>query len=541
MEVTTQRLDHLGIIAGVIKDIGLVELIDARIPKHAKQEISTGEAVAGMIINGLGFSDRPMTLTPQFFQTKAMEALFRKGVAPYMFNRFKLGRALDACHDYGCDTLFSEVSLQACKRNNIDCRFNSEDTTTFTLTGEYDVDCDEHTIEIKHGFSKDHRPDLKQAMLELMVSQDGGIPIVSRSWSGNSSDSKIFRERSKALIDTFKNSPTPRYLVADSKLYSKETIEEALQYIPFITRVPSSIKLEKETIQKSLESPLEKWEILDERNRCVSSEVEYAGLKQRWITVGSKDMEYRSIKATDKVKNREKERLTKELKNYSKKRFSCKEDAERGIHVLRKAAKLHTVKIAQIIDHKIYEKKGRPGPDTKFSMVYQVNGILTENQAAIVEREQQGSCYVIGTTVPMEELSDQQVVEAYKGQNSSVERGFRFLKDPLFFTSSLFIKKPERIMGLLMVMTLALLVYSIAQRNLRLYLQRTKETLPNQIKKEVSTPTLRWIFQLLEGIEFVRVQINDAIKVVISGLTPLRMRILSCFPPSVQKIYGLPT
>ncbi len=541
MEVTTQRLDHLGIIAGVIKDIGLIELIDARIPKHAKQEISTGEAVAGMIINGLGFSDRPMTLTPQFFQTKAMEALFRTGVTPDMFNRFKLGRALDACHDYGCDTLFSEVSLQACKRNNIDCRFNSEDTTTFTLTGEYDVDCDEHTIEIKHGFSKDHRPDLKQAMLELMVSQDGGIPIVSRSWSGNSSDSKIFRERSKALIDTFKNSPTPRYLVADSKLYSKETIEEALQYIPFITRVPSSIKLEKETIQKSLKSPLEKWEILDERNRCVSSEVEYAGLKQRWITVGSKDMEYRSVKATDKVKNREKERLTKELKSYSKKRFSCKEDAERGIHVLQKAAKLHTVKIAQVIDHKIYEKKGRPGPDTKFSMVYQVNGILTENQAAIVEREQQGSCYVIGTTVPTEELSDQQVVEAYKGQNSSVERGFRFLKDPLFFTSSLFIKKPERIMGLLMVMTLALLVYSIAQRNLRLYLQRTKETLPNQIKKEISTPTLRWIFQLLEGVECVRVQINDAIKVVISGLTPLRMRILSCFPPSVQKIYGLPT
>ena len=539
MEVTTQRLDHLGIIAGVIKDIGLVELIDKRIPKHAKQEISTGEAVAGMIINGLGFSDRPMTLTPQFFQNKAMEVLFRTGVTPDMLNRFKLGRALDACHTYGCDTLFSELSLHACQINNIDCRFNSEDTTSFTVTGDYDVDSDEHTIEINHGYSKDHRPDLKQAMLELMVSQDGGVPIVSRSWSGNSSDSKIFRERSKALIDTFKNSPTPRYLVADSKLYSKETIEEALQYIPFITRVPSSVKLERETIRKALEAPLEKWEILDERNRCVSSEVEYAGLKQRWITVGSKDMENRSIKATDKVKTREKERLTKELNKYSKKRFSCKEDAEKGIHVLQKEVKLHSVEIDQIIDHKVYEKKGRPGPDTKFSTVYQVNGTLVENQAAVEERVKQGSCYVIGTTVSKEELGDQQVVEAYKGQNSSVERGFRFLKDPLFFTSSLFVKKPERIMGLLMVMTLALLVYSIAQRNLRLYLQKKEETLPNQIKKEISTPTLRWIFQLMEGIDFVQVRINDAIKVTISGLTTLRIRIISCFPPSVQKIYGV--
>ncbi len=290
-----------------------------------------------------------------------------------------------------------------------------------------------------------------------------------------------------------------------------------------------------------MEAPLEKWEILDERNRCVSSEAEYAGLKQRWITVGSKDMENRSIKATDKAKKCEKERLTKELCRYSKKRFSCKEDAEQGLQVLHKEAKLHSVEIDQIIDHKVYEKKGRPGPNTKFNTVYQVNGTLVENQAAIEERVKQGSCYVIGTTVPKEELSDQQVVEAYKGQNSSVERGFRFLKDPLFFTSSLFIKKPERIMGLLMVMTLALLVYSIAQRNLRLYLQKMEETLPNQIKKEISTPTLRWIFQLMEGIELVRVRINDVIEVTITGLTTLRMRILSCFPPSVQKIYGVDT
>jgi transposase len=532
MEVTTQSLDHLGIIAGVIKDIGLVELIDKRIPKHVKQEITTGEAVAGMIINGLGFSDRPMTLTPQFFQNKAMEALFRTGVTPDMFNRFKLGRALDTCHAYGCDTLFSELSLHACQVNNIDCRFNSEDTTSFTVTGDYDVDFDEHTIEINHGYSKDHRPDLKQAMLELMVSQDGGIPIVSRSWSGNSSDSKIFRERSKALIDTFKNSPTPRYLVADSKLYSKESIEEALQYIPFITRVPSSVKLERETIRQSLEAPLEKWEILDERNRCVSSEVEYAGLKQRWITVGSKDMENRSIKATDKVKTREKERLIKEINKYSKKRFSCKEDAEQGIQVLKKEAKLHSVAIDQIIEHKVYEKKGRPGADTKFSTVYQVNISLVENQIALEERVKQGSCYVLGTTVSKEELSDQQVVEAYKNQNNTVERGFRFLKDPLFFTSSLFVKKPERIMGLLMVMTLA-------QRNLRLHLQTKEETLPNQIKKEISTPTLRWIFQLMEGIDFVQVRIKNAIKVTISGLTTLRRRIISCFSPTIQKIYGI--
>lgn len=520
MEVTTERLDHLGIIAGVIEDIGLVKLIDQRIPKHAKEEISTGEAVAGMIINGLGFSDRPMTLTPQFFQSKAMEVLFRKGVTPDMFNRFKLGRALDACHDYGCDTLFSEISLQACKRNSIDCRFNSEDTTSFTLTGDYCADSDEHTIEITHGYSKDHRPELKQAVLELMVSQDGGVPIVSRSWSGNASDTKIFRERSKALVQTFKKSSTPRYLIADSKLYCKETIEEALQYLPFITRVPGSIKLEKTTIEKALEIPLDQWETLDDRNMCISEKVEYAGLRQRWIVVGSKDMENRSIKATEKAKKREHENLTKELHKLSKSRFSCKLDAKKAYQCLCKKAKFHFIETEQIIEHKVYERKGRPGPTAEFTVVYQIKGALVENQTAIDARVKQGRCYIISTTVPENELSNQQVVEAYKGQNNSVEKGFRFLKDPLFFTSSLFVKKPERIMGLLMVMTLALLVYSIAQRNLRIYLEESGETLPNQIKKEISNPSLRWVFQLMEGISLVRVQIDGVITATVSGLTP---------------------
>lgn len=270
-------------------------------------------------------------------------------------------------------------------------------------------------------------------------------------------------------------------------------------------------------------------------------QAEYGGLKQRWIVVGSKDMENRSIKSTDKMIERESNSLEKELKKCSKKRFSCKIDAEKSLEPLQKKAKLHSISIGQIIEHKVYEKKGRPKADTKFTIAYQVKGELAKDSITIEERVKQGSCYVIASTISKEELNDREIVEAYKGQNSSVERGFRFLKDPLFFTSSLFVKKPERIMGLLMVMTLALLVYSIAQRNLRLYLKEMGETLPNQIKKETPTPTLRWIFQLMEGVEIVKVRINDVIQVMISGMTAIRIRILSCFPPSVRKIYGVLT
>ena len=205
-----ERLDHFGLIVSVIKTLRLIEMIDARLVPDAQEEITPGEAMAGMILNGLGFTNRPLSLTPQFFANKPLDLLFREGVHAEMFNRFKLGRTLDEAYDYGCDLLFSELALGVCDQEGIDRRFNHLDTTSFSLSGAYVPDSDEQAITITHGYSKDHRPDLKQAVLELMVSQDGGVPFVSKSWDGNASDTKIFQERAEALIATVKNAPTPR-------------------------------------------------------------------------------------------------------------------------------------------------------------------------------------------------------------------------------------------------------------------------------------------------------------------------------------------
>src|SRR4029450_10856332 len=198
--VTVERLDHLGLIAEVIKDIGLIKMIDTRLVPDSQEEITPGEAVAGMVLNGLGFANRPMSLTPQFFANKPLDLLFREGVRAEMFNRFKLGRTLDEVHAYGCDLLFSELALAVCVQEGIAQRFHHLDTTSFSLSGDYVPESEAQAITITHGYSKDHRPDLKQAVLELMVSQDGGVPLVSKSWDGNTSDTQIFQERAAALI-----------------------------------------------------------------------------------------------------------------------------------------------------------------------------------------------------------------------------------------------------------------------------------------------------------------------------------------------------
>jgi transposase len=100
------------------------------------------------------------------------------------------------------------------------------------------------------------------------------------------------------------------------------------------------------------------------------------------------------------------------------------------------------------------------------------------------------------------QLSNDQLLSKYKAQQST-ERGFRFLKDPLFFTSSVFLKSPKRIAALAMVMGLSLLVYSLGQRALRLALATAQKTLPNQLGKPTTSPTLRWIFQCFMSVHLI--------------------------------------
>ncbi len=192
-------------------------MINARLRLDDQEDITTGEAIAGMILNGLGFSDRPMSLTPQFFANKPVGVLFRNGVSAEPFNRFKLGRSLDKAFADGCDMLFSEVALAVCQREGIERKFTGLDTTSFSLTGAYVPETDTQAIAITYGYAKDHRPDLKQAVLEWMVAPDGGVPLMSQSGDGQASDTVVFKERCEALIAQFEASETPRYLIADAK------------------------------------------------------------------------------------------------------------------------------------------------------------------------------------------------------------------------------------------------------------------------------------------------------------------------------------
>lgn len=159
-----------------------------------------------------------------------------------------------------------------------------------------------------------------------------------------------------------------------------------------------------------------------------------------------------------------------------------------------------------------------------------------EQVESVIEAEKRcAGRFVLATNVLDEAvLTHDAMISEYKAQQSC-ERGFGFLKDPLFFTDSVFLKSSERIEALAMVMGLCLLVYTLAQRQLRACLSASKSGIKNQLGKLTARPTLRWIFQCFQAVHLL---IINGLK-QITNLTDERLWILKFFPGSCRRYYLL--
>jgi transposase len=246
-----------------------------------------------------------------------------------------------------------------------------------------------------------------------------------------------------------------------------------------------------------------------------------------------------SIITLNKASQREDEAIHKQLLHLQAQRFATPEAAQEALTALAKGWMYHLVDSYSLSDHKRYARQGRPTPSTPVKAIeWQIQAHVRPHEAAIGHQKQYNACLVIGTNICASELGDTEVIAAYQRQ-SRVAGGFRFLKDPLFVVSSLFVKKPCRIQGLLMVMTLALLVYSVAQRRVRQPLAHHDQKVPNHINQPTTSPTLRWVFQLLEGIHRVRVTVQGQVHDLIEGLNDVQINVLRLFGEEVCRLYQI--
>ena len=122
----------------------------------------------------------------------------------------------------------------------------------------------------------------------------------------------------------------------------------------------------------------------------------------------------------------------------------------------------------------------------------------------------------------------------YKSQQA-VERGFRFLKSPDFLTSSLFLKKPERIEALLMVMTCSLMIYAALEHLIRTRLREKEMFFPDMKKKPTQNPTAKWVFSCFAGVHELSVGTN--IKVILN-LNERQKIILNCLGDRYWGVYS---
>ena len=353
-----------------------------------------------------------MSLTPQFFENKPLDKLIREGVKSEHLNRFKLGRSLDKVSKYGCDKLFSEIGMEVCFSQNVDMSFRSLDTTNFSLDGKYLPDSDEQEIEITYGHSKARRPDLKQVVLELMVSQDGEIPFISKSWSGNTSDNEIFTSRAKELLKSA--SATESFTIADSKLYSKDNSEN-LKHLNFITRIPGTLKEENKVIETALKSNA--WLELDKENHYQCINVEHYDMFQRWLVVWSQAANNRSRNTINNLQEKEFEEVNKKLFHLQAERFISEKEANTGLDKIIKKLKYNKLKSMGIKEHNKYSTKGKPkkGAEVK-EILYQLTAEIESGMEKINVLNDHKSYFVIGTNITSEQLSDIEVIKSYKNQ-----------------------------------------------------------------------------------------------------------------------------
>jgi transposase len=534
VEYSSKDLDHLGIVSAMCDEIDLVNTIDRLIPPDPKAVLATGESIKLMVINGLGFTSRPLYLEAQFYEGKPIERLLGRQCESVEISDDRLGKALDRCYDLGCDTLFASIALKAAIKYNVDRTFRHLDTTSMEVDGEYILD-DQKIPLVTFGHSKDHRPDLKQFMMSLICSRDGDVPLLAQTIAGNTSDKTHFREtllKLKSQIDQEKGN---HYFIADSALYTSETVKETSSFVKWITRVPDRITEASQLIHKYTKKDLK--EIADGYFGIEVGSM-YGGIPQRWLLIYSEQAFTREKKTLEKRIKKELEVQKKEIKVLASKEFDCECDARKALSDLAKKLKYHQIGKIQILQKNEKSGRGRPKKDEPTTIKYKITSELVTDESKIGHALERKGKFIIATNELDEKaLSVEDLLKNYKGQQS-VERGFRFLKDPLFMTSSVFLKKDTRIVALGMVMCLCLLVYTLAQRYLRQKLEELSTSVPNQLGKPTKKPTMRWIFQIFEGVHVLIHRTLEGTKEIILNINPTRRHILQILGPPFEKIYA---
>ncbi len=470
-----------------------------------------------------------------------------------------MGRTLDWIYEHDPTTLFAGLAQQARHRFGFKAEHLHIDTTSFSVHGEYlpgektskengeegktgkeSSEDEAIPIAITYGYSRDHRADLKQWMMGLATTHDGDIPIFMRSLDGNSSDkeslSASVTDVMKQLRETLAKEEKEPFAVFDSGGYSQANMTRYNEAkIKWISRVPETSKEAKAAVQEETGD----WhQLSDGSGQYKACIMDLPQGKERWVIVQTPAGEQAARLQMEKKVEKAKAQWEKKLWHLSKQELACRDDAEAAWRQAIKGKPSFLTVSCLFQEEGRYQQKGRPKNDASPDYtVWHVLGTLTIDQSEVEAQIKKQARFIVATNVLEEqELPHEQVYMTYKEQGG-VERGFRFLKDPLFLASSIFVKKPERVMALSFIMVLCLLVYRLAEHLLRSQLVATQQTVPNQVNKPTNRPTMRWVFQCFEGIDLLHIRMGSRFQTQVLGLQALHQQVLRLLGPTYSQFY----
>ena len=428
------------------------------------------------------------------------------------------------------------------------------DSTTVSFYGAY-ADAEEEsrrgshaTHAITFGHSKAHRPDLKQLLYTLTITEDGGVPVYFTSHSGNVTDDTTHRVTWDLLCQLVGRKDF--LYVADCKLASADNLAHiASQQGRFVTVMPRTYKEDKKFRGQLRKSPpaidwLPLYDVHDEEGQVINR---FFVCADEWVTSGGyRLLWYRSTSKIDMDRASRAKRVQRAMLALSelrdrlqgpRTRFRDRPKVQQAVDTILEqcdVAGLLRVNIEQRQEATYRQAKpGRPSKDTEYRKETRPRYHLTWelDSAALAEAELDDGIFPLLTND--KQLSAEEVLRAYKRQPLIEKRFSQFKTD--FAVAPVHLKDVGRIQGLLAAYFFVLLVQTLLERELRRAMAREQlESIPLYPEgRPCARPTTHRVIEVFEPIQRHVLTLNDgaqddegSLQIMVTDLTPLQRQII---------------
>jgi len=551
----TYDVGALPIINRILKRMRLSEILGECLPRDdSRTRLSTHRGLLVLVRNIL-IAREPVYGVGQWATRYAPDQLDLRDEEVALLNDDRIGRCLDRLFDALDAGLIMKIVRHVIEEFQINLDELHNDSTSVSVYGAYSGAEEEgrvrgrRTLAITFGYSKDHRPDLKQLVYILTVTNDGGVPVYFTSASGNTTDDTTHRETWDLLHDLVGR--VDFLYVADCKLASSDNMNYiARQQGRFITVLPRTHKEDGQFRQRLLKTPDSiRWtELYTVTQEIVTKGKVFQKTVDR-LSVGAEEiisrdgyrvLWYHSTRKVDldsRRRTRQLQRAIQELTELRdrlrgpKSRFRERGKVDAAVQEILGKHELDSLLRVDVIEEEkpTYRQasKGRPGKNTKY--VKQVKKRFdvswTVDLVRLAEAESLDGIFPLITNV--REMSAEEILRAYKRQ-PIIEKRFSQLKTD-FAVAPIYLKSVTRIQGLLAVYFFVLVVQTLLERELRQAMKHENiESLPLYPEgRACRRPTTRKIVDLFDSVQRHELGLPHCEpEVMLTQLSPLQKQIL---------------